>query len=140
MDLPIKRLTDTALIPSRSTPGSAGLDLYAAKDVRLLPGTHQVIRTGIAAAIPGDHVGLIWPRSGLAVRGTLDVLAGVIDCDFRGEIQVVLVNHGVDAARLFAGDRIAQLLIQPVAYACAIEVEQLGQTMRGDRGWGSTGT
>ncbi len=95
--------------------------------------------TGVHLAIPPGRVGLVWPRSGLAVRHGIDTLAGVIDCDYRGEVRVVLVNHGHEVFRIAAGDRIAQLLVQPVERADFVPVDALADTERGAGGFGSTG-
>jgi dUTP pyrophosphatase len=89
--------------------------------------------------IPTGHVGLVWPRSGLAVRHGIDTLAGVIDSDYRGEVRVVLVNHGTDPFRIAPGDRIAQLLLQRVERAAFVGSAELEDTDRGGGGFGSTG-
>ena len=138
MKLAIKRLTTTAKLPTRGSEHAAGLDLYAAHGETILGRRHRIIGTGISVAIPGGHVGLIWPRSGLAARYGLDVLAGVIDADYRGEIRVVLANHGQIDVDIEAGERIAQLLIQPITMLEPIEAE-LDDTDRGQSGFGSTG-
>lgn len=135
----VKRLTDTAKLPTRGTAGAAGLDLYADCDLLLTPGFWSPVSTGIAVAIPDGYVGLIWPRSGLAVQHGIDVLAGVIDSDYRGEIKAVLINHGPESIRIHPGDRIAQLLIQPVAMFEPVEAKSLPDTERGNGGFGHTG-
>jgi dUTP pyrophosphatase len=89
--------------------------------------------------IPPGHVGLVWPRSGLAMRHGIDTLAGVIDSDYRGEVRVILVNHGTEPVRIEAGDRIAQLLIQAVLRATFVRAESLDDSARGPGGFGSTG-
>ena len=134
-----KRLTRTATIPTRGTPGSAGLDLYSDHSIEIHPGQAVTINTNVAVQIPAGHVGLIWPRSGLAARHGLDVLAGVIDADYRSRIGVVLINHGVRPVTLKKGDRVAQMIIQPVAMLEPVEVESLDETVRGAGGFGSTG-
>jgi len=139
MNLPVKRLHPDAQLPTRGTPESAGLDLYASNPATIPPGKRVVVGTSIAAAIPVGHVGLIWPRSGLAVKHGLDVLAGVIDADYLGEIGVVLVNHGDKTVEVREGDRIAQLLVQPVAMVQPVDVEEFMETLRGTGGYGSTG-
>lgn len=135
----IKKLRDNAIAPARATAGAAGFDLYSAEAAVLRPGERAVIPTGYAIALPAGCVGLVWPRSGLAVRGGLDVLAGVIDADYRGEVAVVLINHGAETVALAPGDRIAQLLIQPVLAPDLEEEDDLGVTHRGAGGFGSTG-
>lgn len=99
----------------------------------------MAVPTGIHVEIPPDYVGLIWPRSGLAVRHGIDTLAGVIDSDYRGEVRVVLVNHGTEAFRIAPGDRIAQLLIQRIERGTFVRGGDLAPTGRGEGGFGSTG-
>jgi dUTP pyrophosphatase len=89
--------------------------------------------------IPPGHAGLVWPRSGLAVRHGIDTLAGVIDSDYRGEVKVVLVNHGTEDFRIASGDRIAQLVVSPVVRAAFVASDAVGGTGRGSGGFGSTG-
>jgi len=133
----VKRLTETARLPTRGTPGSAGLDLYADEAVRIEPGQWRLISTGISVAIPPHFVGLVWPRSGLACKGiTTD--AGVIDADYRGELFVLLVNFSNNPLDISPGMRIGQLLIQPV-FPHITEVDELPDTERGASGFGSTG-
>ena len=133
----VKRLTETARIPTRGTPGSAGLDLYADEAVRIEPGQWRLISTGISVAIPPHFVGLVWPRSGWARKGiTTD--AGVIDADYRGELFVLLVNFSNNPLDISPGMRIGQLLIQPV-FPHITEVDELPDTERGASGFGSTG-
>jgi dUTP pyrophosphatase len=97
------------------------------------------VPTDIRVAIPAGHVGLVWPRSGLAMRHGIDTMAGVIDSDYRGEVCVVLVNHGRDPVRIERGDRIAQILVQRVERAEFLQAEALTETARGEGGFGSTG-
>src|ERR687898_838106 len=95
--------------------------------------------TGVVLALPPGHVGLVWPRSGLALRHGIDTLAGVIDSDYRGEVRVVLVNHGREPVRIEPGDRIAQLVVQKVERAAFVTASELAGTIRGERGFGSSG-
>ena len=133
----VKRLTETARLPTRGTPGSAGLDLYADEDTHIEPGQWRLISTGISVAIQPHFVGLVWPRSGLACKGiTTD--AGVIDADYRGELFVLLVNLSNNPLDISPGMRIGQLLIQPV-FPHITEVDELPDTERGASGFGSTG-
>jgi dUTP pyrophosphatase len=125
--------------PQYATDGAAGADLRASADAVLEPGARAAVPTGIRLQIPAGHVGLIWPRSGLAVRHGIDTLAGVIDSDYRGEVQVVLVNHGADPVRIAAGDRIAQIVFQKVERA-SLTTEALDTTTRGAGGFGSSGS
>ena len=132
------RVDGTGALPDYATDGAAGADLRAAEAVTLAPGTRVAVPTGISLEIPPGHVGLVWPRSGLAVRHGIDTLAGVIDSDYRGEVKVVLVNHGTEPVAIAAGDRIAQLLVQPVARV-RFSRAALAPTGRGAGGFGSTG-
>jgi len=133
------RVDGTGALPDHATEGAAGADLRAAQAVTLAPGARAAVPTGISLEIPPGHVGLVWPRSGLAVRHGIDTLAGVIDSDYRGEVKVVLVNHGTEPVAIAAGDRIAQLLVQPVARVRFTRAA-LAPTDRGAGGFGSTGT
>jgi dUTP pyrophosphatase len=124
--------------PAYSSPGAAGADLCAAEAVTLGAGEWASVGTGLSVEIPPGHVGLVWPRSGLAVRHGIDTLAGVIDSDYRGELRVVLLNHGRQPYAIAAGDRIAQLLVQRVERAEFVR-SALGASERGAGGFGSTG-
>ena len=139
MNIQIQLLLAEAIVPTRSTPGAAGLDLYAAEDAWLWPGDYRTVETGVAVSLPVDHVGLVWPRSGWAAKFGIDTLAGVIDCDYRGGIGVVLVNHGEEPFEVSIGDRIAQLVVQRYTDATLMVVSELGRTHRDVRGFGSTG-
>lgn len=136
--LKVKRLTETAAIPTRGSEQAAGLDLYADASFVVKAGTHAIIPTGIAVAIPDGCCGQVWPRSGVSVRYGVDVLAGVIDSDYTGEIKVVL-QAGAHDFEINQGDRIAQLLIVPVSMLQCVEVDRLDETARGACGFGSTG-
>src|SRR5262245_15406259 len=107
--------------------------------ITLAPGERAAVPTGLRLEIPAGHVGLVWPRSGLAVRHGIDTLAGVIDSDYRGEVKVVLVNHGTEPFTISAGDRIAQILIQTAARVRFNAVATVGTSERGAAGFGSTG-
>lgn len=139
MNIKIQRVEDVKL-PSYAHPGDAGLDLYSAEDFRLKPGERKIISTGIKMAVPVNHVGLIWDRSGLAAKNSIHVLAGVIDSGYRGKIGVVLKNLGDEEIKITKNMRIAQMLIQPVVSATIEEVDSLDETSRNEAGFGSTGT
>ena len=126
-------------LPDYASAGAAGADLRARESVVLPPGGRAAVATGVHVEIPAGHVGLVWPRSGLAVRHGIDTLAGVIDSDYRGEVRVVLVNHGDAAFRIEPGDRIGQLLVQKVERASFSRAGSLAATSRGEGGFGSTG-
>jgi dUTP pyrophosphatase len=130
-------------LPSYQTQGSAGMDLRAAlvSPVRIEPGRRALIPTGLSIAIPAGYEGQVRPRSGLANKHGITVLntPGTIDSDYRGEVKVVLVNLGDEPFEVQRGDRIAQLLISPVARAALVLVDELDETARGAGGYGSTG-
>lgn len=135
----VKRLAPAAVLPTRANPGDAGYDLTSVESVFLTPGQRQLVSTGISMAIPTGHYGRVAPRSGLAVKMGLGVGAGVIDVSFRGEVKVLLINHGERDVVLPSGSRIAQLIIERISTPCVIEVEELDATKRGSGGFGSTG-
>jgi len=125
--------------PEYHSDGAAGADLRAAEQIVVQPGGVAAVGTGLRVAIPVGYVGLVWPRSGLALRHGIDTLAGVIDSDYRGELKVLLANHGGMPFEIQVGDRVAQLLLQPVARADFLKVEGLPPTGRNEGGFGSTG-
>ncbi len=139
MPLYLQKLTETAQRPTRATEGAAGLDLYADETLTIPEYRRAWVSTGIAVAIAPGYVGLVWPRSGLAGKG-LDTSAGVIDCDYRGELKVLLCNGTHERKTVNKGDRIAQLLIVPVGMPNVLEVDALPATARGENGFGSSGT
>lgn len=128
--------------PAYARPGDAGLDLRARHDCTLAPGERSVVPTGVSIALPPGYVGLVCPRSGLAAHHGVGLVnaPGVIDAAYRGEIAVVLINHDLKAPYVIErGDRIAQLLIQPVGHAALLEVVELPGSHRAEGGFGSTG-
>ena len=139
--LEIVRLDPGLPLPAYAREGDAGLDLATAADVTLAPGERQLVPTGLRIAVPEGHAGLILPRSGLALRDGVTVLnaPGLVDAGYRGEVGVLLINHGAKPVSIRRGDRIAQLVIQPVARAAPVEVTELGSTARAAGGFGSTG-
>lgn len=138
--VPLPALVDAGgSLPEYASPGAAGADLRASEAIEIAPGGRAAVPTGVRLQIPPGHVGLVWPRSGLAVRHGIDTLAGVIDSDYRGEVRVVLVNHGQEPFRVAPGDRVAQLLVQRVARAAFTAAAQIDGTDRGGGGFGSTG-
>ena len=128
-------------LPSYATSGSAGLDLCAAEATTLKSGARYLMPTGVAIALPPQHEAQVRPRSGLAVKHGITVLntPGTIDEDYRGEIKVPLINHGQEDFMIRRGDRIAQMVIAPIAHARLIEVTTLDETTRGESGFGSSG-
>ena len=139
MELKVKKLLKEAKLPVRKREGDAGLDLYSVEDVNLNPGEWKAISTGIAVEIPKGYVGLIKDRSGLALKHALHCLAGVIDENYRGEIKVVVINLGGEKVFIQKGTRIAQLLLVPYLKVEPVEVEELSDTERGEKGFGSSG-
>jgi dUTP pyrophosphatase len=129
-------------LPAYATDGAAGMDVLAAEDVTLAPGARHAVATGLALAIPHGFEIQVRPRSGLALRHGISVpnAPGTIDADYRGELKVILINHGDAAFEVLRGDRIAQLVLAPVARASWLKVDELDQTARGEGGFGSTGT
>ena len=143
MSLPVRRLEPGVPLPSRARVGDAGLDLAAAEDVEVAPGERAMIRTGLAIAIPDGHAGLVLPRSGLASRQglTLANSPGLIDAGYRGEVICAVVNlDRREAVRVARGDRIAQLVVVPVAALEPEWVQELPSSERGEGGFGSTGS
>ncbi len=142
VELRVRRLHPDAVLPAYAHPGDAGLDLTTVEDLVIAPGDRVAAPTGLAVAVPDGWVGLVHPRSGLARRHGLTVAnaPGTIDAGYRGEVQVLLVNLGGQAVSLRAGDRVAQLLLQRVGQADVVEVDELDPTLRGEGGFGSTGT
>jgi deoxyuridine 5'-triphosphate nucleotidohydrolase len=135
----VKKLTPTAQLPKRATALSAGADLYSdGEDVLISPWTRALISTGVSIALPEASYGRVAPRSGLAVRG-LDIAAGVIDCDYRGEVKVLLVNNSPHPFTVTPGLRIAQLIVERMEPCGVQEVPALDATDRGAHGFGSTG-
>jgi dUTP pyrophosphatase len=133
------KLHPDAKLPARATPLSAGLDLCAIDDVELGPARRAACRTGLSIEIPKGCYGRIAPRSGLATTFGIDVLAGVIDSDYRGEIICVLINHGDSPATFKPGDRIAQLIIECISLPSAEWADALASTDRSSDGFGSSG-
>lgn len=139
MKIKIKLLSEWAKTPTRGTEESAGYDLYAAQNGEIDPLKRSLIKTNISIAIPKGYYGRIAPRSGLAYKNGIDVMAGVIDSDYRGDVGVILYNTGVDIFNVKQGDRIAQLIIEKCHVADWDLVEDLSDTDRGEGGYGHTG-
>lgn len=130
-----------ARMPEYATEGAAGMDLYAVAPVELVVGQRELVPTGVRVRIPDDYEGQVRPRSGLALKHGISMVnsPGTIDSDYRGEIRVLLINLGGDPVRLEPGERIAQLVLCPVARAATVIVDSLDATVRGEGGFGSTG-
>ncbi len=142
IEIPVTRLREDAVLPSRAYPGDAGLDLVSCERHEIGPGERAMVGTGIAVAIPEGHAGLVTPRSGLAVKSGITIVntPGLVDAGYRGELRVIL--HNTDARDSFVvepGMRIAQLVVVAVPEAALHEVDELPQSERGEGGFGSSG-
>ena len=139
----IKRLPhgEGLALPAYATNGAAGMDVLAAEDVTLAPGARHAVATGLSVAIPAGYEIQVRPRSGLALKHGISVpnTPGTIDSDYRGELKVILINHGAEPFPIARGDRVAQLVLAPVTQAAWEEVAELDDTARGAGGFGSTG-
>jgi len=143
VDVLVVRLDPGLTMPSYALPGDAGFDICTTIDIALAPGERAVVPTGIALALPEGYAAFVHPRSGLAARHGLTVVntPGTIDAGYRGEVRVCLLNTDArESVELTRGDRIAQIVIQPVARAILHEAERLPGSHRGEGGYGSTGT
>ncbi|HZT45847.1 MAG TPA: dUTP diphosphatase [Gaiellaceae bacterium] len=141
IELPILRLRDDAVVPTRAYDGDAGLDLAACERVELAPGERATVGTGLAVAIPDGFAGFVQPRSGLAARHGITIVnaPGLIDAGYRGELRVTLLNTDVrEPFVVEPGMRIAQLVVQEVSLVAPVEVEELPASERGARGFGSS--
>lgn len=128
-------------LPVYATDGASGMDVVSAEDVTIAPGARHAVATGLAMAIPHGFEIQVRPRSGLALKHGITVpnTPGTIDSDYRGELKIILINHGQQAFEIRRGDRVAQLVLAPVTRASWLEVEHLDETVRGEGGFGSTG-
>jgi dUTP pyrophosphatase len=138
-NLSFKKLDRDAILPQRSSEFSAGLDLHSIESVSLQPGERRLVRTGLAVAIPEGFYGRVAPRSGLAVKHGVDVMAGVIDADYRGEVGCLLYNAGNETISLPAQTKICQLIIEQIITPDAVWADSLSDTVRGSGGFGSSG-
>lgn len=140
-ELPVLMVAQPGFEPSYAQPGDAGADLRSTIDIRIPAGQRELVPTGVSIALPNGFVGLVHPRSGLALKSGITVLntPGTIDAGYRGEIRVTLFNSSAEDFSISAGDRIAQLVIQRVERAKFISVDSLPQSDRGTAGFGSSG-
>ena len=143
VNVEVKRLPhgEGLALPAYATNGAAGMDIVSAEDVTLAPGARHPVSTGLSVAIPHGYEIQVRPRSGLAFKHGITVpnTPGTIDSDYRGELKVILINHGAEDFAIHRGDRVAQLVLAPVVQAAWDEVEELDATERGAGGFGSTG-
>jgi dUTP pyrophosphatase len=138
-ELCVKRLVQDATIPTRGSSGAVGYDLYSVDEVVVSPSQRALVGTGVAVILPMNVYGRVAPRSGLAVKHGIQVGAGVVDPDYRGEIKVVIFNQGDKHFEIKKGDRIAQLVLERCETPDVREIESLDETDRGSGGFGSTG-
>jgi dUTP diphosphatase len=142
VQLPVAKLKEGATLPTRAHEGDAGLDLYACEEAHIGPGERWSVGTGVAVEIPAGHAGLVLPRSGIARDHGISLVnsPGLIDAGYRGELRVLLLNTDpAETFRVGAGDRIAQLVVAPIALAEPVEAPELAQSARGGGGFGSSG-
>lgn len=141
MQIKVKLLSDNAILPRRAHPGDAGLDLFSIEKKEILPGESALVKTGIIIELPENTEAQIRPRSGLALKHAVTVLntPGTIDHGYRGEIKVILINHGKKKFVVEEGMKIAQMVIKPVLFVDVIQVDAVSETGRGAGGFGSTG-
>ncbi len=138
MLIKVKKLNPEAVLPKYAHPGDAGLDLYSCEHVTLLPGERKLVSTGISMEFEKGYVALIWDKSGIANNG-IKTMGGVIEHTYRGEYKVVMLNTSSEIYEIKKGQKIAQVLIQPIVSAEVEEVSELSETQRGDGAFGSTG-
>lgn len=141
MQLRVKRLSSSATLPVRAHPADAGLDLHSAVDLDIPPGETRLVGTGLALELPPGTEAQVRPRSGLALTYSVTVLntPGTIDEGYRGEVGVILINHGQRVFEVRRGMKVAQLVVQPTLAVEIVAVDALSDTLRGERGFGSTG-
>jgi dUTP pyrophosphatase len=142
LQLRVKRLTPSATLPRRAHPGDAGLDLCAAVDLDIPPGATRLVGTGLSFELPPGTEAQVRPRSGLALKHSVTVLnaPGTIDEGYRGEVSVILINHGPSVFEVKRGMRVAQLVVQPTLAVDVTDSAVLSDTSRGQGGFGSTGS
>ena len=139
MKVRVKRLDSNAQLPCHMTEGDAAVDLRSVESCVIKAGQKHIVRSGLAFEIPKGYAGLVWDRSGLAAKHEIHTMAGVIDSNYRGEVRVVLKNFSDKDFEVSVGDRIAQMLIQPVQEIEVDDADELSETGRGDKGFLSSG-
>lgn len=139
MNIRVKKLHPDAIVPAFAHPGDAGMDLYSVEDIVIQPGERRSVPTGIAIALPDGYVSLVWDKSGVSHKFGMKTLGGVLDCGYRGEYLIGLVNLGQEPFEIKKGQKVAQLLIQKVEHPEIEVVDELDETSRGTGGFGSTG-
>jgi dUTP pyrophosphatase len=143
VEIKVKKLHPQAVVPGYMTEHAAGMDLYTVieEPLSLAPGERTLLPTGLAMEIPPGFEGQVRPRSGLALKNGISLVnsPGTIDADYRGEIGIIIINHGSDPVEFLPGDRVAQLIIAPVTQASLVEVAELNDSVRSTGGFGHTG-
>lgn len=141
MELKIKKLYEDAKIPSYAHEGDVGMDLYSCADYTLSPGKRELISTGISVELPGGYEMQIRPKSGLALKKGISIVnsPGTVDAGYRGEVGVIMINHGEEIFQIEKGDKIAQAVINKAEIVDITEVDRLSESSRGEGGFGSTG-
>lgn len=139
MTIPVQRLHPDATLLTYAHPGDAGMDVYSNEEVTLQPRERKAVSTGISMAVPEGYVALVWEKSGRALKEGLSTMAGVVDAGYRGEVMIVVLNVSETPIQISRGQKLAQILIQPVVSGMIREVESLEDSSRGTGGFGSTG-
>jgi len=139
VEIKVKKLHSDAIIPNYAHPGDAGMDIYSNEDIIIYPKERRAVKTGISIQLPEGYVALVWDKSGMAFNFGLTTLAGVMDSGYRGEYQITILNTTTSPYEVKKGQKIAQILIQPIEHAEVIETQELEDSSRGDGGFGSTG-
>jgi dUTP pyrophosphatase len=139
VNVKVKKLREDAIVPHYNHEGDAGMDLYAVENIILWPNEPVAVPTGLSIELPKGYVALVWDKSGLSLKEGIKTMAGVMDSNYRGEYKIVLINTTNQYYYIDKGDKIAQLLIQPVMQAEVELVQELSETTRGANGFGSTG-
>jgi dUTP pyrophosphatase len=139
LELKIKKIDPGAKLPQRAHPHDAGIDIFSLDRTVVSPGKRVAIRTGISIEIPEGYAGLVWDKSGIAIKEGLTTIGGVIDATYRGELLIGMVNIGTTEYVFEKGHKVAQLLIQKIELVDIREVDDLSDTVRGEKGFGSTG-
>ncbi|MFC1732949.1 dUTP diphosphatase [candidate division KSB1 bacterium] len=139
MKLKVKKVHDDAVLPNHALKNDAAIDISSCEELVLKAGEKALVSTGLSMAIPEGYAGFVWDRSGLAAKNSIHTMAGVVDSGYRGEVRVVMINLGKEEFKINKGMRIAQMAVQPVSELEVEEADDLGETDRGEGGFGSTG-
>ena len=137
MKIKAKKLNTEAIIPKHNLTGDAGIDLYSVEDVTIEPGERYAVATGLAFELPEGYVALIWDKSGIALKKGIKTMGGVIEYTYRGEYKIILLNTSDQTFQVKKGEKIAQMLVQPIMTVEVEEVAELSDTVRGEHGFGS---